>query len=354
MQELILNSGNLLEKNFFFVDSYSFFMYKRMSKLQLARKLGSWKIFLYSDEVGTEDLSSLQKEIGDSLPFIHKGITPEQFDNWYVYHSRLYSAWTGTVMDVAYTYEPYAIFGPQGKLTEAMIKDNLPLPIDIYVKNFVLPFPKGYSQIVGREFTKAETHDMNQLFLIMEGFDTSSYQPVYYGYEEAIDFLKLHFKEEDMYPEEDIIMLKCYTDASYDSRSRLAVTGWKVEQGEIHHELIYDTNINRAELQGMINLIQHLGEYSNFTIFTDCENIVNKHKQREEIISRNFLTKNGKEIANSDLLREFFSICKDNITIKHIQGHMAKHLMNDDNKEFALVDKHVRRVLKQHLKSERQ
>jgi hypothetical protein len=200
MQELILNSGNLLEKNFFFVDSYSFFLYKRMSKLQLARKLGCWKIFLYSGEVGVENLPSLQKEIGDSLPFIHRGITPEQFDNWYVYHSSLYSEWKGTVMDVAYTYAPYSIFGPQGKLTEAMIKDNLPLPIDIYVRNFVLPFPKKKTD---REFTKAETHDMNQLLLIMEGFDTSSYQPVYYGYKEAIDFLKLHFKEEDMYPSDD-------------------------------------------------------------------------------------------------------------------------------------------------------
>lgn len=111
------------------------------------------------------------------------------------------------------------------------------------------------------------------------------------------------------------------------------------------------TNPQHQRQQGIINLIKHLDEHSNVTIFTDCENIVNKHQQREEIISRNFLTKNGKEIANSDLLREFFSICTDNITIKHIQGHMAKHLMNDDNKEFALVDKHVRRVLRQHLKS---
>ncbi|QIN54536.1 ribonuclease H [Cedratvirus kamchatka] len=147
-------------------------------------------------------------------------------------------------------------------------------------------------------------------------------------------------------------MLRCYTDASYDPRSRLSVIGWKIGQGEIQHELIYNTSINRAELQGMINLIMHLQEeHSNFIIFTDCENIVNKNRQREEIISRNFLTKNGKEIANSDLLREFFAICTENITIKHIQGHMAKHLMNDDNREFALVDKHVRRVLRQHLKS---
>lgn len=95
-------------------------------------------------------------------------------------------------MDVAYTYAPYSIFGPQGKLTESMIKDNLPLPIDIYVKNFVFT-----------ESTKEETHNMDELFLIMEGFDTSSYQPVYYGYEEAIAFLKLHFREEEMYPSDD-------------------------------------------------------------------------------------------------------------------------------------------------------
>nr|WIL04303.1 ribonuclease H [Cedratvirus lena] len=149
-------------------------------------------------------------------------------------------------------------------------------------------------------------------------------------------------------------MLRCYTDASYDPRSRLSVIGWKIGQGEIQHELIYNTSINRAELQCTINLIQQLELGQEYLIFTDCENIVNKHQQREEIISRNFLTKNGKEIANSDLLREFFTLCTDNITIKHIQGHMAKHLMNDDNRKFSLVDKHVRRVLRQHLKDERQ
>nr|WIL04925.1 ribonuclease H [Cedratvirus duvanny] len=337
IQEIVFGQISPLDLNFFFVDSFSFTLYKRMKKLQLARKLGFWKIFLYSNEVCNHtNLHSLHQEIGDSLLFIHKKITPEQFSNWYVYHTSLYSSWKGTVMDVAYTYAPYAISGPQGKLTEAMIKNNLPLPIDIYVKNFVLP--------------KAETHSMNQLLLIMEGFDTSTYEPVYYGDKESIAFLGLHFKEEDMYPEEDIVMIKCYTDASYDPRSRVAVAGWKIGQESIHHELIHNTSINRAELQGMINLIQHLEGYNNFTIFTDCENIVNKYQQREEIISRNFLTKNGKEIANSDLLRKFFAICKDNITIKHIQGHMTKQLMNDDNRNFSLVDKHVRRVLRKHLK----
>ena len=109
---------------------------------------------------------------------------------------------------------------------------------------------------------------------------------------------------------------------------------------------------DRAELQGMITLIQQLEPGQEYLIFTDCENIVNKHLQKEEIISRNFLTKNGKDIANSDLLREFFAICIENITIQHIQGHMAKHLMNDDNKEFALVDRQVRRVLRERLKEQ--
>nr|WIL04302.1 hypothetical protein Clen_372 [Cedratvirus lena] len=190
MREIIFDQVSPLELNFFFVDSFSFTFYKRMSKLQLARKLGSWKIFLYSDEVSSHPkLFSLGQEIGDSLLFIHKKITPEQFGNWYVYHSSLYFEWEGTVMDVAYTYAPYSIFGPQGKLTEAMIKDNLPLPIDIYVKNFVLP--------------KVERHDMNQLLLIMEGFDTSTYNPVYYGDEEAMAFLKEHFEEDEMYPSDD-------------------------------------------------------------------------------------------------------------------------------------------------------
>ena len=190
MQDLILNCASPLEKNFFFVDSCSLALYKSMSKLSLARKLGSWKIFLYSEEIQTtRNLSSLHQEIGDSLPFIHEKITPEQFTNWYVYHTSLYSEWEGTVMDVAYTYAPYSVFGPQGKLTEAMIKNNLALPIDIYVKNFVLP--------------KVERHDMNQLLLIMEGFDTSTYQPVYYGDEEAMAFLKEHFEEDEMYPSDE-------------------------------------------------------------------------------------------------------------------------------------------------------
>lgn len=98
IQEVIFDQVSPLDLNFFFVDSFSFTLYKRMNKLQLARKLGSWKIFLYSSEVCSHaNLSSLHKEIGDSLPFIHKKITPEQFSNWYVYHTSLYSEWEGTV-----------------------------------------------------------------------------------------------------------------------------------------------------------------------------------------------------------------------------------------------------------------
>ncbi|SPN79832.1 Ribonuclease H [Brazilian cedratvirus IHUMI] len=147
--------------------------------------------------------------------------------------------------------------------------------------------------------------------------------------------------------------MQCFCDASYNPKTRVAVVGWKIGQESIHHEIIYDTNINRAELQGIVALIRHLQQRGpiSTTIFTDCENIVNKHRQREEIISRNYLTKKGKPVTNSDLLREFFTICTDKITIQHIEGHVAKHLMNDNNREFALVDRHVRRMLRQHLKS---
>lgn len=144
----------------------------------------------------------------------------------------------------------------------------------------------------------------------------------------------------------------CYCDAAYDPKTKIAVTGWKIGQGRIEHEFIYDTNINRAELQGLLSLIHRLEEQSlsSFIIFTDCENIVNKKRKKDEIVSRNFLTKKGKLIANADLLGELFTICTGNTTIQHIKGHMAKHLMNENNKEFALVDRHVRRVLRQHLK----
>ncbi|BCS83431.1 ribonuclease HI [Cotonvirus japonicus] len=146
-------------------------------------------------------------------------------------------------------------------------------------------------------------------------------------------------------------MIKCYCDASYDPVTNIAVAGWKINQGDICHELIHDTNINRAELQGLIYLIKQLNNNQNYIIFTDCANIVKKYEQKQKIISRNYYTKKNKLIKNSDLFRELFGICGDNIIIKHIAGHVSKHLMTDNNREFSLVDKYVRRALRQILKN---
>jgi ribonuclease HI len=141
-------------------------------------------------------------------------------------------------------------------------------------------------------------------------------------------------------------IIKCYCDASYDPISKTAVTGWKIGSDPICIKKIKNTNNTRAEIIGIISLIENLDPFKNYIIYTDCQGILERLASKENLIRKNFKNNKGIELANCDIYQQLFDAVTDNIIIKHINGHMPTKIMNDDNIIFSMVDKYVRKALR--------
>lgn len=140
--------------------------------------------------------------------------------------------------------------------------------------------------------------------------------------------------------------IKCYCDASFDPASHMAVVGYRFENSPICYKIIENTKNTRAEMICLLDLVDELDADKNYIIYTDCLNIIHILESRDKLIQKNFNNKKGIELENSDLYKRLLEINLEHIEIKHIEGHIAKRLMNDDNKQFSVLDKFLRRELR--------
>lgn len=146
-------------------------------------------------------------------------------------------------------------------------------------------------------------------------------------------------------------MTKCYTDASFDPKTKTAIIGWKFNGGESHINMLKNTTNTRAEIIGLIKLLTAIDADKKYIIYTDCLSILNRIESKNKLIEKNFMTKNGKELGNADLYKKLFVLLTSNITLIHINGHKSSHLKNDDDKEFSDLDKYVRKKLREYVKN---
>lgn len=144
--------------------------------------------------------------------------------------------------------------------------------------------------------------------------------------------------------------IKCYTDASFDPISRTAICGWRIGSNEIRTFDISETNNTRAEIIGIINLVENLEKDVSYIIYTDCMGVIDRLNSKEDLISSNFCNKNGHRLNNADLYEKLFEILTPNISFEHIDGHLPSSKMNSDNKLFSELDKLVRKKLRTKLK----
>ncbi|AYV84931.1 MAG: hypothetical protein Satyrvirus1_17 [Satyrvirus sp.] len=139
--------------------------------------------------------------------------------------------------------------------------------------------------------------------------------------------------------------IKCYCDASYDPKSHVAIIGYIVGNNSICTEKIVNTNNTRAEIIGLINLIGTL-EDNDYVIYTDCQNIIKRLKSKDKLVENGFKNKKGIPLSNADLYKKLFDTIKPNIKLEHIKGHLPTKFMTDDNKMFSMLDKFVRKKLR--------
>lgn len=158
-------------------------------------------------------------------------------------------------------------------------------------------------------------------------------------------------------------MIKCYCDASYDPNHNLAIVGYRIGESPINIIIIENTNNTSAEVQGILNLVNTIVNnldinITKYVIFTDCQSALNRINSKNKIIENDYKTKKGNCIANSEYYKQLFAIL-DNIFLnhkiiiefKHINGHLPKNEMNDDNKKFHMLDKFVRKRLRYIIKN---
>jgi len=150
-----------------------------------------------------------------------------------------------------------------------------------------------------------------------------------------------------------------FTDASVNNKTKIAygaylfITEKKVLEENYSSEDVVivsytDTSSTKMELQTLLNAFRSLDfEFSQLIVCTDSQNIINLEKRREKLEANNFLNKNGCELANTRLYREFFAFVDSmNCSFMKIKGHSAMRNKNTIAKCFAMVDKLSRKKMR--------
>ncbi len=122
--------------------------------------------------------------------------------------------------------------------------------------------------------------------------------------------------------------INCYCDASYDPKTKNAVCGYIINSKQINLHRIKNTNNTRAEIIGLIKLLEKINNTINFddkiNIYTDCQSVLKRIKSKEKLIKNNYCNKKGIKLNNADLLEKLFLLLQPNIILNHIDGHIPK------------------------------
>ena len=151
-------------------------------------------------------------------------------------------------------------------------------------------------------------------------------------------------------------MIKCFCDASYSPQTKIAIVGWQIGNSDITTIKIENTNNTRAEIIGIIKLMTEIHDIHNtdnankpkkeYTIYTDCQSILNRIESKDKLIKKNFMNRKNVRLANADLYEQLFDLLQNNIILEHIVGHMPNKKMNEQNKQFSILDRLVRSELR--------
>lgn len=164
-----------------------------------------------------------------------------------------------------------------------------------------------------------------------------------------------------------------YTDASYSHKEALGVSGYLIFTSEFTHELSEITELSiktdvfkesnniRAELCGAINVLKIFIEtqkkekccFSSLEInlYTDCKSLTNLLARRKKLELTGYIGSSKKTIlSNADLYKIFFLIYDDLKPIIHwVKGHSSKASQTLVQRNFQIIDKHVRKELRTYV-----
>jgi len=136
-------------------------------------------------------------------------------------------------------------------------------------------------------------------------------------------------------------IVECYTDASYSPQTGLCVVGYKIGNHNIITECLTCIKNTQAELYAVEKCIEICKNfYSKNTCFSqngiDNDNIsisIIIYTDCQRALQNNYNNKNIK------------------VNLIKLDGHKKGSLKNDKDKIFSLVDKKVRKVLRENVKN---
>ena len=110
-----------------------------------------------------------------------------------------------------------------------------------------------------------------------------------------------------------------------------------------------DTSSTKLEIQILLHTLAKLEESSKrVTLFTDSQNIIGLPDRRVRFEKNNYISKNGKLIANHELYKEFYRFTDSlNCEIVKVKGHKRSALKSQIDGLFTLVDRASRNALRE-------
>jgi ribonuclease HI len=122
-------------------------------------------------------------------------------------------------------------------------------------------------------------------------------------------------------------IIECYTDASYSPQTGLCVVGYKIGNHNIVTECLTNTKNTQAELYAVEKCIEICnnvyGFDINIIIYTDCQRAMQNNYSTNDI----------------------------KVNLIKLDGHKKGVLKSDKDKIFSLVDKKVRKVLRENVRN---
>ena len=116
--------------------------------------------------------------------------------------------------------------------------------------------------------------------------------------------------------------------------------------------IVQNTTHQRMELTAATEALRYAhnqGPLCAVALYTDSQYVADLPTRRSKLEQQDFMTKKGKQVQNTDLLREFLGwLDKLEVSIHKVKAHQkASELPNHNRK----VDKLVRKILRQAIKA---
>ena len=151
-------------------------------------------------------------------------------------------------------------------------------------------------------------------------------------------------------------IINVYTDGSCHPQTRAGCWGAYIfidGHKTILHSIVQDTTHNRMELMAVIEAVDFIRsrqiENQRINIHTDSQYVVNIEKRYDKLRLKNFLTKNGTPVQNSDLVQTLIKqIDSCSLHFIKVKGHEKNTETRNYNRE---VDMFVRKMLREYLRN---